>query len=114
MTKPTKLLSIIDLVLGIIFLILTLTLLIDLIHAANAEACSVRVYDGCYPWGAEGPAADFWYYKSQELYMIQGAVHLVFLIGAITALAFLPPSKRKSILAFLFGVSPFLLSHLLS
>jgi hypothetical protein len=52
------------------------------VQALGARACSAAVYDGCYPWGAEGPAAGSWSYASKTNYLIRGLGQLGLVIAA--------------------------------
>ncbi len=54
---------------------------IELWTAVGAQACSAAVYDNCYPWGAEGPAADWWSYASKTNYLIRGFGQVALLAG---------------------------------
>lgn len=70
-------------VVGILLLLAFVGLLsIEMVSALGAQACSVAVYDGCYPWGAEGPAADRWSYASKTNYLIKGFGQVLLLAAA--------------------------------
>jgi hypothetical protein len=47
---------------------------VDLLAAANAPACPAT---DCYPWGGEGPAADYLRYRSRETYLALGLVQSI-------------------------------------
>lgn len=49
------------------------------IDALGSSACPGP--PGCYPWGAEGPAAGTWRYKSQENYVAVNFGQAILLIG---------------------------------
>lgn len=70
-------------VVGILLLLALVGLLsIELLTALGAQTCSESVYPGCYPWGAEGPAADLWSYASKTNYLIRGFGQVGLLIAA--------------------------------
>ncbi len=76
----------------------------DFWHAWHALPCSVRgAGAGCYPWGAEGPAASRWYYRSKDSYLWWSAIHFgVFAIAALSPFtAKGPASGLKSIFGIL-------------
>lgn len=58
---------------GIVLSLFGVFIAFDLLGAVGAEACigdSSRA--NCYPWGAEGPAAELWRYQSKSIYFISG------------------------------------------
>ena len=66
----------------------------DYLHAVGASHCSAPLTKGgrgCYPWGAEGPAATFYYYRTAEIYLKTSTIWLGVLAGAIAA-PFLTPN----------------------
>jgi hypothetical protein len=52
----------------------------ELLNALGAQPCPAG--PGCYPWGAEGPAAGVWSYQSKSHYLIRGFVQLALVAGA--------------------------------
>lgn len=107
-------LSIFDRILFVVISCLMLALCLDLYDAVGAQSCSVRVYNGCYPWGAEGPAAENWFYKTKERYLFQGFIHVVFLLAAISVLALREKNAKKTASAIMLAVVPFLATWLLN
>jgi hypothetical protein len=66
---------------GSLFLIALLVLFShDLISAVSAQPCPGS--DGCYPWGAEGPAAGRWSYDSKTNYLVRGFAQIGLLAGS--------------------------------
>ena len=59
----------------------------DLVEAVGAVACqNVTELDagGCYPWGWEGPLADFWYLRSREFYLVSRALDIFVFVLAFS------------------------------
>ena len=84
MARTDKLLILIGIALSLFGVIIA----IDLVMAFGAEACSAgRSTTNCYPWGAEGPAAESWRYTSKSIYLASG-----------TAISFLPAAVTVSLL----------------
>jgi hypothetical protein len=55
-------------------------------ESAGAKACSQpQAGLGCYPWGTEGPAGDFWNYANKNVYLTSLLVDLGILAVAIVA-----------------------------
>lgn len=107
-------LSIFDRILFIAIALLILVLCLDLYDAVGAQACSIRAYNGCYPWGSEGPVAGDWFYKTKERYLFQEFIHVVFLFAAIGVLVLHKRNAKKSATAIMLAVAPFLLTWLLN
>ena len=107
-------LSIFDRILFVVIALLMLVLCLDLYDAVGAQACSVQVYNGCYPWGAEGPAAGSWFYKTKERYLFQGFIHVVFLLAAFGVLVLHKKNAKKTASAIMLAVVPFLTTWLLN
>ena len=60
-----------------IFSLLALIVAADLYVAFEASPCrDVDAGPDCYPWGGEGPAAEYWYYRSKSIYLATGAVQV--------------------------------------
>ena len=64
-----RMLFFIEWALIVIFALGLLGILIDLPSAWQANPCSPNDPSHCYPWGAEGPAADYWNYASKRHYL---------------------------------------------
>lgn len=57
---------------------------IDFVQAAGAQPCLAgRIKADCYPWGAEGPAADSWRYSSKAAYLISSGATVLLSFGAL-------------------------------
>jgi hypothetical protein len=52
----------------------------ELLKALAASPCPAG--PGCYPWGAEGPAAGSWSYESKSNYLVRGLAQLALVAGA--------------------------------
>jgi hypothetical protein len=52
----------------------------ELLKALAAQPCPAG--PGCYPWGADGPAAGLWSYESKANYLIRGVAQLALIAGA--------------------------------
>lgn len=91
-----KRLSLLDVVLTLLLLVICIFFTLELWQAFNATSCIERVYDGCYPWGAEGPSADSWFYKTKSRYLLQGTIWNLFLLSVIAAFLRLPKDKKKT------------------
>ena len=81
---------------------LLVILLFDYFQALGAEPCHPPTPRDCYPWGAEGPAAEFWYYASKEIYLKHALTSSLVLATAI--LAPFSARGRGSGLAAMFGI----------
>lgn len=59
----------------------------DMIAALGAHACATpgKPAAGCYPWGAEGPVAGDWAYKTKLNYLVSGAYRLVVSVCTLVA-----------------------------
>ncbi len=95
--------SIIEVILLIIFAAALFLALSDLISAFDGVIC--RDYaelelGGCYPWGWEGPSADFWPYRSREAYLTAGLLRLGLVVAGL-ALPFFARRKWLNALAML-------------
>ncbi|MBX7532111.1 hypothetical protein K3165_04150 [Qipengyuania sp. 1XM1-15A] len=83
MARTDKLLLLIGIALSLFGVIIA----IDLVMALGAEACSAgRWTANCYPWGAEGPAAESWRYTSKAVYLASGTAISVLPIAATVSL----------------------------
>jgi hypothetical protein len=72
----------------------------DFINALSAQSCVGGATPGCYPWGAEGPAAGLWNYETKQRYLASTAAG--FLITAIAlATPFIATKPRWGVLAML-------------
>lgn len=107
-------LSILDRILYVVMALLILVLCFDLYGAVGALPCSVQVYNGCYPWGSEGPVAGDWFYKTKERYLIRGLIQVVFLLTALGVLARFEKNAKKTVSAIMLAVVPSLITWLLS
>lgn len=100
----------IDRVLQIVALLLALLGLvagIDLFWAISAEPCPAP---DCYPWGAEGPAGEYWRYRSKMHYVASGlalfALPTAASLVSLTSDSAKPQSvARRSIVLALLGVT---------
>jgi hypothetical protein len=92
-----KRLSVFDSVLTLILIIIFIIFTLDILQAFNAISCVEKVYDGCYPWGAEGPAADSWFYKTKNRYLLQSLIWNLFLFIVMIAFLRLPKNKKKTL-----------------
>jgi hypothetical protein len=87
-----------------LFSVILLVILVDFPVAWNAQACSVQpVSDGCYPWGAEGPAADHWHYASKQAYIAFSIVSAVLICAAFTG-AYSQSAGRRILVLLPVGV----------
>ena len=55
----------------------------EFIRALAAQSCAEAVTPGCYPWGAEGPAAGLWNYETQANYLAATATGFLVTVIAI-------------------------------
>ena len=54
---------------------------LDFFTALGAQPCgSPQGGANCYPWGAEGPAADLWRYASKTTYLVSEAAFILLTI----------------------------------
>lgn len=74
----------------------TAIILIDLLHAAGAQPCGRTVSADCYPWGAEGPAAERWSYASKSNYILRGLAMLA-LFGVAVLAQIWSSSERRNL-----------------
>jgi hypothetical protein len=75
----------------------------DTISAFNGVVCRdfAELDTGaCYPWGWEGPFAEFWFYRSREAYLSAGLLRIA-LLSIAFALPFFLRRKWLGILAML-------------
>jgi hypothetical protein len=75
-TKPNPVRIVVGLVLCAVIGLLS----VELLKALAASPCPAG--PGCYPWGAEGPAAGSWSYDSKSHYLIRGFAQLALVAGA--------------------------------
>jgi hypothetical protein len=59
--------------------------IVDLIAALQAQCDLVPVSQYCQVWGAEGPSADFWNYRSQAAYLQSAIARAAILSSAALA-----------------------------
>ncbi|WP_147026431.1 hypothetical protein [Methylobacterium oxalidis] len=60
----------------------------EYLHALGGSSCGLPAADhaqSCYPWGAEGPAADRWEYASKETYLRSTLVMMWVFAAALVA-----------------------------
>lgn len=107
-------LSILDRLLFIAISLLVLILGLDLVDAIRAQSCSIKVYVGCYPWGAEGPVAGDWFYTTKERYLIQSITRILLLLISLSILSLFKRSTGKSVSALILAISPFLIAWAIS
>ena len=73
--------------------LLSMLVAADFVTALGSQPCgSPDAGPDCYPWGAEGPAAEFALYQSKQAYLVSGAVQIV---AAVTALGAMAASREK-------------------
>lgn len=100
-------------------LLLGLSLLVNAFDTANAllvPVCGpgmVRRLEGltwpCYPWGFEGPFADFWFWRSKAAYLTRGGLHIGLCAAGILATFYRRPRWLGLVLACAALVAVFLL-----
>jgi hypothetical protein len=74
-------------------------------RALSAVSCSAaNSVPGCYPWGAEGPAAGFWAYQSKVHYLVDLGIKGALLLFTI-AQPFIS-AKRAVNIAALIAIMP--------
>jgi hypothetical protein len=78
---------------GLFALFLALCL-VDLPYAWRAQPCSIDPGSGCYPWGAEGPAAEFWHYASKRTYLVSSVFDVIVSCAALVGALVLPVGRR--------------------
>jgi len=75
--------------------VLLAVLLIDLSVAWNAPRCGADITATCYPWGAEGPAADAgWHYTSRKNYLISSVFEATVLAVSLSLAVWLRSGGR--------------------
>jgi hypothetical protein len=92
-----------------LFALILMVHLLDLPSAWHAQPCSIDRSSGCYPWGAEGPASEFWNYGSKRIYLASSIFDAI-LSCVVLVSAFVLPQGRR-IFALLIGGALFYLSR---
>ncbi len=91
--------------LAIVLSLLGVIVAIDLSMAIEAQGCSqTDAGSDCYPWGVEGPAADYWQYKSKEIYLLSGAIAVLLPWSALLGLL-ITRSARSNLVRAVVGLS---------
>jgi hypothetical protein len=84
------------------------TLIWDYASALLAVPCAVEISSRCYPWGNEGPAGEFWNYRTKSIYL-QSSVVTTFAVAVGVFAPFVARGRRSGLAATLFfPVSGFL------
>ena len=74
-------------------------LLLDLPVAWFAQPCSVQPNAAnCYPWGSEGPSAEYWHYSSKRTYLASTFYDLAVVAIGLSALLWLTAGRRILVL----------------
>lgn len=80
--RPSRVERIVQIVLAVALILIA----VEVVGAMNGVVCEnyTELDSGkaCYPWGWEGPFAEFWSYRSQANYVTTQALHLLMLILA--------------------------------
>ncbi|MBX3445734.1 MAG: hypothetical protein KF765_03180 [Parvibaculaceae bacterium] len=69
----------------VLAVLLLVVFILDFVQAATAVACGQQGLEpgsNCYPWGAEGPAAGYWQYRSKATYLISCILQIAVLLFA--------------------------------
>ena len=87
---------------AVVAMVVTLPFAMEAFSAINGRACGAGVTEICYPWGAEGPAAESWRYSSKATYLFAGLLPTILTVIAIATAAFTADStlsKRRQWIA---------------
>jgi hypothetical protein len=81
----------------VLLLVAVILVLWDAVDAFNAPGCrdgTAFAAGSCYPWGFEGPFAEFWHWRSRENYLLSRLLQLMPLLAAYAVPLFI---RRGSI-----------------
>ncbi len=92
---------------AILFAILALLMASDLATAIGAPSCTQAATSDCYPWEAEGSAAEYWFYRNKQTYMAVG--FFKFLLAGVGLTVMILSHRSRKMYHRLIAVSSMLL-----